>query len=476
MAFTITINLGDVSPNITNVQVFTCDTDCNSCVPLSGHENVPVTSFPLQIMGLNDSVNKIKVVALGAECGSLSQCLTINKPTTTQATTTEATTLPSTTEATTQTTTAPLINDIIIERANRGVPYTFSSSDFVNKYSDYDGDPLAEIQLLGDLTGFTFNNNPILTGTWISISNIAGGSLVYTPLDQDAYYEKTINYTAKDINGSISNMATITMKIKNKTSYTLFKNYDSNVMYSNSVTDIKFIQDLNLLQGGLQIRITQLSDKGVLYCNPVGSVGIPVVVNAVITPTQLSNNSLQFKAEGNSNNAFTGSYSTNFKYIVLNSSGVQVGDEVTVTINMTDIPSANIQIINRVIDHQMGSVTFDVVVTGAPFVGYANGLFTNGTVNSDQIVGSIYTPVASMALKITSDRPVGSEDRRSIPVNIPVGTYSGNMEIGANPVPIEEDVSVTLSLSFALTNVYEDGIMGAEITLPYDRAAVVTPE
>ena len=98
---------------------------------------------------------------------------------------------------------APLTNDILIERANR-VPYTFSSLDFVSNYSDYDGDPLAEIQLLGDLTGFTFNNNPILTGTWISITDLAGGSLVYTPLDQDAYYEKTINYNAKDINGNIS--------------------------------------------------------------------------------------------------------------------------------------------------------------------------------------------------------------------------------------------------------------------------------
>ncbi len=137
-------------------------------------------------------------------------------------------------------------------------------------------------------------------------------------------------------------MATITMQNKNNTSYTLSKNYDSNVMYSNSVTDIKFNQDLNLLQEGLQIRITQLPDKGVLYCNPVNSVGIPVVVNAIITPTQLSSNSLQFKAEGNSNNAFTGSYSTSFKYVVLNGSGVQVGDEVTVTINMTDVPTASI--------------------------------------------------------------------------------------------------------------------------------------
>lgn len=97
----------------------------------------------------------------------------------------------------------PTASNIEIVRDNR-ISYTFSDLDFINNYQDYDGDTLAEIQLLGDLTGFTFNNNSIVSGTWISISDIAGGSLKYTPLDQDEYYEKIVDYKVKDINGNIS--------------------------------------------------------------------------------------------------------------------------------------------------------------------------------------------------------------------------------------------------------------------------------
>ena len=36
------------------------------------------------------------------------------------------------------------------------------------------------------------------------MTDIALGKLVYTPLNQDTYYEKNIQYKAKDINGNIS--------------------------------------------------------------------------------------------------------------------------------------------------------------------------------------------------------------------------------------------------------------------------------
>lgn len=267
-------------------------------------------------------------------------------------------------------------------------------------------------------------------------------------------------------------MATITIKNKNKTPYTLSKNYDSNVMYSNSVTDIKFNQDLNILQEGLQIRITQLPDKGVLYCNPVGSVGIPVVVNDIITSTQLSNNFLQFKAEGNSNNAFTGNYSTSFKYVVLNGSGVQVGDEVTVTINMTDIPSASISIVNRVVNPNDGTGTFHLVVTGAPFVGYAIAKMTNSSYNDNQKVASVSVHTVHLTPKINSSEPTGSVDVVSVPVNIPVGTYNNGEIFVSSAAPFTEDVYCDATLTFSLTDVYEDGIVAATIMVPLDRPGV----
>ena len=98
---------------------------------------------------------------------------------------------------------APTINDIIVQTNNR-TPYTFTTQDFLANIADYDNDQIAEISLIGDLTGYTLDNNAVVSNSWISMTDIALGKLVYTPLNQDAYYEKDIQYKAKDINGNIS--------------------------------------------------------------------------------------------------------------------------------------------------------------------------------------------------------------------------------------------------------------------------------
>ena len=98
---------------------------------------------------------------------------------------------------------APTINDIIVQTNNR-TPYIFTTQDFLANISDYDNDQITEVSLIGDLTGYSLNNNSILSDSWISMADIALGKLKYTPLNQDAYYEKDIQYKAKDINGNIS--------------------------------------------------------------------------------------------------------------------------------------------------------------------------------------------------------------------------------------------------------------------------------
>lgn len=98
---------------------------------------------------------------------------------------------------------APTINDIIVQTDNR-TPYTFTTQDFLANIADYDNDQIAEISLIGDLTGYTLDNNAVVSNSWISMADIALNKLVYTPLNQDAYYEKDIQYKAKDINGNIS--------------------------------------------------------------------------------------------------------------------------------------------------------------------------------------------------------------------------------------------------------------------------------
>ena len=99
---------------------------------------------------------------------------------------------------------APTVNDIIVQTNNR-TPYTFTTQDFLSNITDYDNDQIVEVSLIGDLTGYTLNNTAIVSNSWISMTDIALGKLVYTPLNQDTYYEKNIQYKAKDINGNISN-------------------------------------------------------------------------------------------------------------------------------------------------------------------------------------------------------------------------------------------------------------------------------
>ena len=98
---------------------------------------------------------------------------------------------------------APTTNDIIVQTNNR-TPYTFTTQDFLSNITDYDNDQIVEVSLIGDLTGYSLDNNSIISGSWISMTVIALGKLVYTPLNQDTYYEKDIQYKAKDINGNIS--------------------------------------------------------------------------------------------------------------------------------------------------------------------------------------------------------------------------------------------------------------------------------
>ena len=97
----------------------------------------------------------------------------------------------------------PITNDIVVQTSNR-VVYTFKSQDFLTNITDYDNDQIDSISLVGDLTGFSLNNSPISSGSWISIVDISAEKLKYTPLNQDGYYEKNIQYQAKDINGNIS--------------------------------------------------------------------------------------------------------------------------------------------------------------------------------------------------------------------------------------------------------------------------------
>lgn len=101
----------------------------------------------------------------------------------------------------------PVTSDVNITLENRGT-HGFTTTEFVNSYTDYDSDALSEIMATGDVTGYQYDINgtnnwvAYTTGTWIPISNIT--RLRYVALDQNDAYTKSNPWFAKDSQGNIS--------------------------------------------------------------------------------------------------------------------------------------------------------------------------------------------------------------------------------------------------------------------------------
>lgn len=91
--------------------------------------------------------------------------------------------------------------DFTAEIPNRTVK-TFTVLEFESHFSDFDGDSLSDVMVEGDVSGYKFNGNAYISGTWISISDVP--LLTYEPNDTDSNYEKINNWKARDITGYIS--------------------------------------------------------------------------------------------------------------------------------------------------------------------------------------------------------------------------------------------------------------------------------
>lgn len=96
----------------------------------------------------------------------------------------------------------PEITDITFDILNRSEK-TFSVSDFENAFTDLDGDTISEIMIEGDVTGYKFEGDPYVSGTWIFMSDV--NNLKYIASDANEAYEKNNNWKAKDSAGYVSN-------------------------------------------------------------------------------------------------------------------------------------------------------------------------------------------------------------------------------------------------------------------------------
>ena len=142
----------------------------------------------------------------------------------------------------------------------------------------------------------------------------------------------------------------------------------------------------------------------------------------------------------------------------------------TLTITNAEKPIVllpNIEIKNIVRDFSMNTSTFDVHVRNQSFVGYACGIITNNTVNNGQKLASIVvdsSPFIHLTPKILAGRPSGAEDRVNVPVNLPIGVYSGRIEITEITISGSQNISCDALLGFSLTTVVEEAPYEATVT------------
>ena len=101
----------------------------------------------------------------------------------------------------------PVTSDVVISIPNRGT-HDFTSQEFVNSYTDFDSDALAEIKTETPITGFLYDLNgtnnyvPYAAGTWIPVNNIT--RLRFQGANQNPAYQQLTPWFAKDVNGNIS--------------------------------------------------------------------------------------------------------------------------------------------------------------------------------------------------------------------------------------------------------------------------------
>ena len=106
----------------------------------------------------------------------------------------------------------PEIEEVVISNIPNRTPIELEESSFISSYSDFDGDQISKIAIFGDVTDFEYYGSPYLAGEFIDIVEVP--NILFTPKDQDAYYEQDNTWQAKDINGNLQSGGSAEFKLK----------------------------------------------------------------------------------------------------------------------------------------------------------------------------------------------------------------------------------------------------------------------
>lgn len=106
----------------------------------------------------------------------------------------------------------PEVGNVIINLQNRE-NYIFKISDFQDYYTDFDNDPLMQVSIYGNVTGYKINGNQYIEGDWIALTTIDADLFTYESNDQDALYVINNEWKGKDYNDNISNIGNLKITV-----------------------------------------------------------------------------------------------------------------------------------------------------------------------------------------------------------------------------------------------------------------------
>ncbi|WP_294203155.1 hypothetical protein [uncultured Chryseobacterium sp.] len=100
--------------------------------------------------------------------------------------------------------TPPIFTDIYLNLANRTQDYVLISDLFLQHYYDADGDAFSKIIITGgDLSGITYNNQPVYLGLVINADELL--NFKYDAKDMDGAYQQVLEIEVYDENNVKAN-------------------------------------------------------------------------------------------------------------------------------------------------------------------------------------------------------------------------------------------------------------------------------
>ena len=191
----------------------------------------------------------------------------------------------------------PIVSNFSKLLENRA-EYTFTLADFSSNFTDSDSDSLDLVNIIGDVSNFKLNGVSYVSGGDITVYNLNNGHLKYTSPSVNSASQKTVSYTANDIHGAKSNVATITMNSKAFCTAPTLTSVDK--INNNTVT---FIWNNNGVEygSGATISLEVSTDGGTTYTSlvNVSPSASPYTISSGVINSIANGSAVKFRVTSN---------------------------------------------------------------------------------------------------------------------------------------------------------------------------------